>query len=774
MTTVVFAEKNKAAAQIARILNGSETKRMSVDGLPVYEFTLRGEHWEIMGLAGHITGYDYSEEYNDWRSVAPRTLLDVEPIKKITKANYASAITKLARGADRIILACDYDREGENIGFEAKDIAAKVSQAPVKRARFSSLSVGEINRAFEALVEPDTNLAMSAEARQLLDLKMGATFTRFVTLAVRERARTKGVLSIGPCQTPTCGFVYERERAIREFISTDFWKIEALFNAKGVDFNGIHRGGNIKDRDTAASIYNQIQNCRTATIQNKTVKESIANPPYPLNTTEYLKRASNYLDISPDQALTVAEQLYLAGLISYPRTETNKYAEDHDFSSILTDMKKSVYAEYAIRILSRSPIAPHNGKKDGHDHPPIHPIKVASPEMVKRTVRLEHAWDVYDLVVRHYLANLMPAAIFEKTRLVVLMKDELFDSTGSVQKDAGWMTVYPFERSRNKTLPGVAINESVDVKKITNTKSQTSPPKRLTEAELLTLMDKHGIGTKATAPSHIETNKKRGYFKTTGKTISMLDTGFSLMDGLGTSVPILIKPDIRSRIEALIQDVEDGNKTLDTALNEGTALIKTMFSQLEKGKNEMVSRLAATIEDEAVEADRKNYVGVCDQCGRSMRIIKTDNGRFVGCSGYPQCRNTYPLPKKGALSVLRSMTCKKGGLVVIKVGNKYHWSVGIGPCFTCESEKECFPPQVVGSCPKCDGDMIVIKTKDSCFLGCTNRCGNTQSYPHKGRVTLLDEQCDSCGWHMVRVKERGKDAREFCVNRSCRARNRKG
>jgi len=295
MTTVVFAEKNKAAAQIARILNGSETKRISVRGLPVYEFTLRGEHWEVIGLAGHITEYDYSEEYNDWRSVAPRTLMDVKPIKKITKANYASAITELARSADRIILACDYDREGENIGFEAKDIAAKVSNASVKRARFSSLSSGEIDRAFNALVEPDTNLAMSAEARQILDLKMGATFTRFVTLAVRERARTKGVFSIGPCQTPTCGFVYERERSIREFISTDFWKIEAQFNAKGVDFLGIHRGGNIKDKDKAASIYKTIKDCRTAIINKKTVKQSITNPPYPLHTTEYLKRASNDL-----------------------------------------------------------------------------------------------------------------------------------------------------------------------------------------------------------------------------------------------------------------------------------------------------------------------------------------------------------------------------------------------------------------------------------------------------------------------------------------------
>ena len=160
-----------------------------------------------MGLSGHIMNYDFPEQYNKWNEVDPGVLLGIDPEKFVTRADYASAVKKLAKRANKIILACDYDREGENIGFEAKTLAEEVTNVPVARARFSALSPKEVKKAFENLMDPDYNMAMAAEARQILDLKMGAAFTRFVTLSVRERARTKDVLSIGPCQTPTCGFV---------------------------------------------------------------------------------------------------------------------------------------------------------------------------------------------------------------------------------------------------------------------------------------------------------------------------------------------------------------------------------------------------------------------------------------------------------------------------------------------------------------------------------------------------------------------------------------
>lgn len=767
MTVVVFTEKNKAASQIANILSGGKPDRKLVEGVPVYVFRRDGKEWQVMGLSGHIMGYDFPQELNDWRSVDPRKLLDTAPIKTVTKKPFADAIISLAREADGIILACDFDREGENIGFEAKELASRVSRAPVKRARFSSLSASEITKAFDKPLEPDTAMAMSADARQILDLKMGAAFTRYLTLAVREKARTKDILSIGPCQTPTCGFVYEREKAIKEFNSEDFWKIEALFHAKDMDFKGVHRAGNIKDKAKAAEIFHRIRAGKTGIVTKKSVTEVKTHAPYPLNTTEFLKRASKFLNISPESALEIAEQLYLNGFTSYPRTETNKYADDFDFKSKLIAFASTEYKDHALCILSAGEITSRNGTKDGHDHPPIHPIKAVAVKEVEKTVKVEGAGKVYDLIARHFLANLMPAAQFEKTHLEITVENELFDSSGSVMKNEGWMAVYPFETKNDKFLPDIREKEEVKVKKLENIASKTTPPKHLTEAELLTLMDKHGIGTKATAPSHIETNKKRGYFETKGKTIIIQETGFNLMDALSTSVPIVVKPEIRARIESLVQEVEEGSKNLEVAVTEGTELIKMMYSQLTENRDSIVSRLAGSINDEAATEDKRNYIGKCPDCGHVLRIISTDKGRFVGCTGYPQCRNTYPLPREGALSVLRSKECPKGGAAVIKVANKYYWTVGVGPCFACDRAKECFPPEVVGPCPICDGEMCLVTTKDSRFLGCSKRCGRTQSLPQEGRLTILECRCEVCGWKIIRIKEKDKEANEICVNRSC-------
>ncbi len=770
MSIVVFTEKNKAASQIAGILSEGGFNRASMEGIPVYDFKKNGKEWRIMGLSGHIMGYDFPPELNNWRSCDPALLLDTDPVKSVTKQAFEGAITILSRNAEKIILACDFDREGENIGFEAGSLAEKVSNAPIKRARFSSLSEREIKNAFDDLVEPNKNLAMSAEARQILDLKMGAAFTRFLTLAVQQKARTKDVISIGPCQTPTCGFVYEREKLIRDFKSKDFWKIEAIFNHSGTDITGTHRSGHIHDKVKADEIYGRIKGSKKGILTKKTVKEAITNPPYPLNTTEFLKRASRFLDISPEVALEIAEQLYLSGFTSYPRTETNKYADDFDFQSKVLSFASGDYREYALSILSKPPITCRNGTRDGQDHPPIYPIRAATRADVEKNVRIADAWKVYDMVVRHFLANLMPPAIAEKTHLEISIKDEIFDATGSVMKDAGWLAVYPFETKNDKYLPDIALHAELDVKKLSNTKSQTSPPKRLTESELLTLMDKHGIGTKATAPSHIETNKKRGYFETKGKTIVILETGFTLMEALDSSVPILVKPAIRARIEALIQDVEDGKKSFEQALEEGLVLIKDMYAHLLANKEQIVRKMAGTITDELVAADKKNFIGQCPECGRMLHMIKTEKGRFVGCSGYPDCKRTYPLPKEGALTVVRSKQCKVEGVAVLKVASKYFWSVGVGPCFKCEHEKLCYPPDIVGPCQKCDGSMFILAMKDKRFLACTNRCGYTRPLPKEGKLTL-GKVCEHCGWKLLDIKEKDKEIRSFCANHGCASRS---
>ncbi|MCL2863545.1 MAG: DNA topoisomerase [Methanimicrococcus sp.] len=809
MTIVAFAEKNKAAEEIANILGGGKYTRTTIEGIAVYRFNRGGADWAIAGLAGHIMNYDFPAEYNSWTGIKPGELLDIAPVKFVTKENFAFVIEKLAKEASMIILACDYDREGENIGFEAKEIAQRFSAAPVKRARYSTFSKNEIEQAFDHPGEPDTNLAMAAETRQILDLKMGAAFTRYVTLSVREKAFTKEILSIGPCQTPTCGFVYEREKAIRDFKSKDFWRITADFEAGaggvgaggvgaggagaggagvggvggagvgaggtgsgGIVFTGTHRAGNIKEKAAADDIMARLKGEKTGVVHKKSVKEQSLAPPVPLNTTEFLKRASAFLNISPEKSLEIAEQLYLSGLTSYPRTETNMYADDFDFKAVLADLAKNTdYTKAVSQIITAAGgIKPKNGPKDAKDHPPIHPIRGVSKETAENMVKLPGAYAVYDLICRHFLANLMPSAVFEKTNIEMKIKDESFDTAGSVKKSAGWLDIYDFETKNDKFLPNVKEGEKTAVKKIQNTASKTSPPKKLTESELLTLMDKNGIGTKATAPTHIETNKKRGYFESKGKTLSILNTGYILMESLDDSVPIVIRPKVRAEIESLIQQVEDGKIAPDDAVAKGTALLKQMYADLTDNKDKLVTKLSGSIKTEAAVEDKKNYIGVCPVCQNALRIVTTDNGRFVGCVGYPDCSQTYPLPKTGALTIQRTKKCPKDGIVILDVGKKYEWTVGIGPCFNCDKNVTCNPPETVGSCPRCkDGQMRLIEYKENRFLGCTLKCGHTQSLPEKGRLTFSDKPCDVCGWKLCRVKEQNKDATEFCANRRCKA-----
>ena len=425
-------------------------------------------------------------------------------------------------------------------------------------------------------MDPDYNMAMAAEARQILDLKMGAAFTRFVTLSVRERARTKMYSQLVPARPLPAGLCTNEKRQSGLSSQRTSGRLRQFFRKEG-EFEVHHRAGNISDKEKAAEIFKRLKGAKEGLVAKKAVKEAKVSPPSPLNTTEFLKRASKFHGISPEVALEVAEQLYLAGFTSYPRTETNKYADDFDFKSLLFDFaRQKEYKPFAESILI-APIVPKNGEKDAHDHPPIHPIRAASRGEVSSAVNIPQAPEVYDLIARHFLANLMPAAVFEKTHLHLLVQEDPFDSSGTVLKDSGWLEAYPFENKKDKLLPFVEEGERLGIKKLRNTKSKTNPPKKLTEAELLTLMDKNGIGTKATAPTHIETNKKRGYFETKGKTISILDMGFTLMEGLSLTVPILVRPEIRRKIEALIQEVEDGKKEFDASLDEGTALIREML-----------------------------------------------------------------------------------------------------------------------------------------------------------------------------------------------------
>ena len=235
---LVVTEKNNAAMRIATILSEGRSRRSYPRRVAVFEFERDGDEWTVVGLRGHVLNLDYTDEFNRWEANELRRLIWAEPVKLVTAHNIVETLKELAVKADEVIVATDFDREGELIGVEALEIIRPVSpHKTVRRARFSALTRGDILRAFSELVEVDYALAESAETRQVVDLAWGATLTRFMSLAASQLG--KDFLSVGRVQTPTLALVVDREKEIETFVPQDYWDLFAHLK-KEHEFKAAH------------------------------------------------------------------------------------------------------------------------------------------------------------------------------------------------------------------------------------------------------------------------------------------------------------------------------------------------------------------------------------------------------------------------------------------------------------------------------------------------------------------------------------------------------
>ena len=238
---LVICEKNIAARRIAFILSGGAVKNMHLGKIPVYSFTKNNEPWSVIGLKGHIINLDYPSGFNQWTKIAPHKLIEVEPCKNVSEKEIALALKTLVKDAPSLIVATDFDREGELIGVEVVNLLKSYNQSitQIKRARYSAITPFEINTAFDNLTEVDYNLSSAGEARQVIDLVWGAVLTRFISLTSRRLGRD--FLSIGRVQSPTLALLVEREKEIKNFIPKPYWTLIAqLKKDKSIDTTHEH------------------------------------------------------------------------------------------------------------------------------------------------------------------------------------------------------------------------------------------------------------------------------------------------------------------------------------------------------------------------------------------------------------------------------------------------------------------------------------------------------------------------------------------------------
>ena len=664
---LVICEKNISARNIAYILSKGKLNNIRIGKTPVYEFKKNDEIWNIVGLRGHIISLDYPEKFKWWKEENLMEMINEEPCRLVSEKDIANSLKNLVKNNPDIIVATDFDREGELIGVEAINLIKDYNKInKIKRAKFSAITNFEISNAFDNLTEVDYNLSYAGESRQIIDLAWGAILTRFISLVSNKTG--KDFLSIGRVQSPTLALLVEKEKEIKKFNPKTFWKINAKLKKDEI-FDSTHIEGQFWDEDKVKKIYDKIKDKKDAKIKKVNKKINKEYPPAPFNTTSFLQAAS-YLRIPTSKAMAIAEELYISGLISYPRTDNTVYPNTLNIKGILNKLIESNFSKEANEVINNRRQYPTRGKKKTTDHPPIHPVSVPSKKL---TLDQEK---IYELICRRFLATLSKDSISETVDVSLDISGEEFKASGYRLIESNWKSIYKYIKEKRKPIPELIENEIIKVKQIILKKDKTKPPQRYTEGSLIVTMEKLLLGTKSTRPEVISKLYSRKYI--TKAPLAPTPIAIAVIESMKNCD--VIKPEMTARLEKDMNLIAENKKTLQDTVKESRSMLTKVIKSLENNKVSIKTNI------NNAHFEQNNY-GICPKCGKNLiLIISRNKKRFIGCTGYPTCKNTYPLPQKGFISKT-DMICEscKTPIIMVRTKGKKPWNM----CFDmkCSAQK---------------------------------------------------------------------------------------
>nr|XP_025719870.1 DNA topoisomerase 3-alpha [Callorhinus ursinus] len=653
------AEKNDAAKGIADLLSNGRMRRR--EGFSkfnkVYEFDyhLYGQNVTMImtSVSGHLLAHDFQMQFRKWQSCNPLVLFEAE-IEKYCPENFVDIKKTLERETQQcqaLVIWTDCDREGENIGFEIIHVCRAVKpNLPVLRARFSEITPRAVRAACENLTEPDQRVSDAVDVRQELDLRIGAAFTRFQTLRLQRifpEVLAEQLISYGSCQFPTLGFVVERFKAIQAFVPEIFHKIKVTHDHTDgvVDFNWKrHR---LFNHTACLVLYQLCMEDPRATVVEVRSKAKSKWRPQALDTVELEKLASRKLRINAKETMRIAEKLYTQGYISYPRTETNIFPKDLNLTVLVEQQTLDPrWGAFAQSILERGGPTPRNGNKSDQAHPPIHPTKYTD-SLQGDEQRL------YEFIVRHFLACCSQDAQGQETTVEIDIAQERFVAHGLMILARNYLDVYPYDHWSDKTLPVYERGACFQPSTVEMVDGETSPPQLLTEADLIALMEKHGIGTDATHAEHIETIKARMYVGLTAdKRFLPGHLGMGLVEGYDSMGYEMSKPDLRAELEADLKLICEGKKDKWVVLRQQVQKYKQVFieavakaKKLDEALAQYFGEGAEVAQQEAIYPSMPEPIKKCPQCNKDMVLKTKKNGGFyLSCTGFPECRSAVWFP----------------------------------------------------------------------------------------------------------------------------------
>lgn len=597
MKVLCVAEKPSISKNVSNILSGGNIRVRNSKNKYIKNYDFRFEFPEhgscevtMTSVMGHITNIDFSKDHG-WGKCNPGRLFDAPLIDVVASKDVFNNITSEMRNAQLLMIWTDFDREGEFIGYEIYRAAVKgrihLGIQDVWRAQFSHLERQHILYAARNPKRLDMNSVRAVECRMEIDLRVGASFTRFLTELFRRshviQLEKGSLISYGTCQMPTLGFVVDRYHRVKSFVPEKYWYIGVTIKKNNQEGNFSWTKNRFFDRLYVTLLYQNCMRYKEGEIID--VKKQVKTNwrPLPLTTVELQKDCSRYFKMSAKRALDLAEKLYNKGFISYPRTETDKFAPAMNLSLIVSKQTyDSRWGSYANNLLSNGVTSPRNGSHDDKAHPPIHPVNYANIDTLDNLDERK----VYEYVTRRFLACCSKDAKGEEVIVDLKWGEENFQVSGLRVTETNYLDVYPYYSwSSSRTLPLFSKGERIEILLSALSEGNTSRPSHMTESELISMMDMNGIGTDATIAEHIDKVIARGYIvkvkEGSREVIIPSELGMGLVQGFSEikfNNISLSKPFLRKRLENTLQEVSEGKKTKESVLHEIVALYKEAFS----------------------------------------------------------------------------------------------------------------------------------------------------------------------------------------------------
>lgn len=620
------------------------------------------------------------------------------------------------------------------------------------------------------LVFPNKNEALSVDARQELDLRIGCAFTRFQTRFFQGKYGDldSSLVSYGPCQTPTLSFCVERMDKIKSFKPETYWylDVELQQSQTGKSFNVKWDRVHLFDREVVNMFYNMLKTVHNAIVTSVTVQQKSKQRPTALNTVEMLRSASSGLGMSPIHAMHIAEKLYTQGYISYPRTETTQYAANFDFKQVLNQqVKSSIWGAISKRLLDGDFQQPRKGVDVG-DHPPITPTAYATPEELGGD-----AWRLYEFITKYFIASISPDCKYEELTVTVSIGSESFSATGKNTLENGWTELMPWKQVDNKEIPSCKKGDSLEIGQIKIAEKLTSPPDYLTESELIGLMEKNGIGTDASIPVHINNICERNYVKLErDRRLVPTTLGVVLVHGYQRIDPDLCLPKMRSQVEKQLNLIALGKANFHAVLQHTLKIFEQKFHFFVQN----ISFMDSLFEDSFSSLSAMGRpMSRCGKCRRYMKLVQCKPQRLY-CEF---CKDTYNLPQNGTIKLYRELKCPLDDfeLLINSVNKNTNYSfcpycynnppfAEMGKHSSC---KDCSHPTCpysfvstgISQCFECETGLLLLdSTTPPKYRVMCNKCTVNILLPDNiYKLEMSEDTCESCETTLLEITyQKGK------------------